>query len=338
MACYHPYKGFILGVKENGKKNIKITPFDYDYIQETESGKLIPKKLSAADPFGKFYDAYDIIPCGKCIGCQIQRSREWANRGVNELQYHDHNLFITLTYNDDNLPYLECENGITHWTLDKKDLQLFWKRLRKYTGYDKIRYLACGEYGENTYRPHYHAIVYGLDLPDKVIFSKSPTGDLYYVSETLEKIWNKGHVLIGDVTHESIAYVARYTTKKLYGEDSKYYEEFNLIPPFITMSRRPGIGYQYYEDNKEKLFTESKYYFPTKNGIGSAVPGRYYNNLFVRDFSASDVESRKDNMKKRFNDANDIKLSKTDLNYLDYLENLEYIKSKSLKALVRNKV
>lgn len=188
------------------------------------------------------------------------------------------------------------------------------------------------------YRPHYHAIVFGLKLDDLIPFQKNEIGDWLYTSKTLESIWKKGFCLVGAATHESIGYVAGYVTKKLYGNDAELYKKLNIVPPFLVMSRKPGIGRQFYEDNKEKLFEETKYFFPTRDGVGAAVPGRYYNNLFELDYGSGAVAVRKDYLKFIYDQQNKLKLSNTDKNYLDYLETEEYIKTKKTKILERSDI
>ena len=216
MSCYHPLKGFIVGTKNNGKKDIKIRSYEVDHVELLPNGNYIDRPFRDLPLLGKPYYEYDTIPCGRCIGCRLQKSREWANRAVMELPYHSSNLFITLTYDDDHVPHSGSvsDNGeyVDTLTLNKEDLRNFWKRLRNYCDNkdEKIRYLACGEYGSNTARPHYHAIVFGLSLPDLVPFTKNDLGDWLYTSETLAKIWKNGNVLVGEANYETIAYVARY--------------------------------------------------------------------------------------------------------------------------------
>ena len=128
---------------------------------------------------------------------------------------------MTLTYDDEHLP----KTG----SLVPEDLQKFLKKLRRFIEYHgsdkKIRFFACGEYGDNFCRPHYHAIIYNLDIPDLKRFSTSFSGDTYYTSNTINSIWKNGYVIIGQVTFESCAYVARYVTKKITGEQA--YEHYN---------------------------------------------------------------------------------------------------------------
>lgn len=335
MSCYHPLKGFIVGIKDNGKKDIKIRSYEVDHIELLPNGNYIDRPDRNCAPVGKPYYEFDTIPCGRCIGCRLQRRKQWSDRAVLELPYHKSNLFITLTYNNDNIPISE---GIDYdgtyvksFTLVKKDLQDFWKNLRY--RFPNIRYLACGEYGSNTWRPHYHAIVFGLDLPDLVPFKKNELGDFLYTSETLEKIWKKGYCLVGEATHESIGYVAGYVTKKKYGQEAKLYESLNICPEFLTMSRRPGLARQYYEDHKEDLFKETKYFFPTRDGVGSAYPSRYFNDLFEHDFDLTDVQLRKEALKKEYNDKIAMKLEKSSFDFLDSLIAEEYNKINQVKTL-----
>lgn len=336
LMCSHPLKGFIVGITKNGKQRLKIRPYKVDHVEVMQSGQYIDRFDPDVPALGKPYCEFVTIPCGRCASCRLRRAKDTADRCVLELQEYDSNLFLTLTYNDDNLPHSKAydENGniIMNGTLVKKDLQNFWKRLRKYTdsqGY-KIRYLACGEYGswENTHRPHYHAIVFNLKLPDLIPFTKNEFGDILYTSKILDSIWKNGYCLIGEATHQSIEYVARYVVKKQYGKNAEIYEKFNIEPEFSTCSRRPGLARNYYEKHKEELFNETTYSFPTRNGSGVAMPGRYFNNLFESDFDSVSVAERKNRIK-------DIQDSKTSLiqeqisqDYVDFLDSLDYIYNK----------
>lgn len=183
---------------------------------------------------------------------------------------HEDNSFITLTYAK------EPESR----SIDVVEYQLFMKRLRRHYPGKKIRFFHCGEYGqvlqedgltplphplvdgrEALGRSHYHAILFGLDFEDKKFFKMS-NGNRIYTSETLLKIWGKGHVTIGGVSRESAAYVARYVMKKVNGEMAgDYYkkvgedgEVFPVKPEYTTMSRRPGIGESWYRKYKNDLF------------------------------------------------------------------------------------
>lgn len=179
------------------------------------------------------------VPCGQCIGCRLERSRQWAIRCVHEAQQNEENIFATLTYDDENLPY--------RGSLQRSDLQKFFKRLRKKV--PKIRTFYCGEYGENLERPHYHALIFGWRPSDLEILRDGE--HKLYTSEKLSKTWGLGHTSFGDVTFESAAYVAGYVTKKITGDgadthysrsDPETGECYQLIPEFNGMSRSPPIG------------------------------------------------------------------------------------------------
>lgn len=154
-------------------------------------------------------------------------------RCVHEAQMHSESCFLTLTYRE--LP--------AGGSLSVRDLQLFWKRLRKDRGPGAapIRYLACGEYGEETARPHYHACLFGeAFLRDRKVWKQTAAGPLF-TSEYASSKWSHGFVVLGDVTFESAAYVAKYTVEKVLGKAApSVYGP--LRPPFSVSSRRPGIG------------------------------------------------------------------------------------------------
>lgn len=162
------------------------------------------------------------LPCGQCVGCRLERSRQWALRCMHESKLHDRNCFITLTYDEAHLP---PDRGLHY-----RDFQLFMKRLRKRFG-DNIRFYMCGEYGEKVGRPHFHACLFGHDFDDKKLWSTTPAKSKLYRSESLEELWPNGFSSVGDVTFESAAYVARYITKKITGEAAeshyKFFRSFN---------------------------------------------------------------------------------------------------------------
>lgn len=218
------------------------------------------------------------IPCGQCIGCRLERSRQWAIRCVHESKLHDDNAFLTLTYDNDHLPL----DG----SLNKKHFQDFMKRYRKYLGGDKIRYYHCGEYGEELRRPHYHAIIFGHDFSDKKYW-KTEKDNQYFTSAALNKIWGKGQCVIGTVTFNSCAYVARYVLKKVTGEKAEEHyssnnllgEETNLVPEYTTMSRNKGIGHEWYQKYKDEVYPDD---FIVLNGM-KMKPPKYYEQFFAID-------------------------------------------------------
>lgn len=168
------------------------------------------------------------LPCGRCAGCRLEYSRQWAIRCHHEAQAWTWNTFITLTYSDENLP--------SDGSVKPRHLQLFMKRLRKKFG-DGIRFFGCGEYSDED-RPHYHAILFNHHFHDRTWW-KNYRGNPLYVSDELKKLWEYGYHTIGSVSFESAGYVARYCMKKL-GADSA--EKRGLHPEFVRMSRSPPIG------------------------------------------------------------------------------------------------
>lgn len=236
------------------------------------------------------------LPCGRCIGCRLEYSRQWAMRCVHEASLYESNSFLTLTYNDENLP----PDG----SLDKSHFQKFMKRFRKLLDPHKIRFFGCGEYGtscltcgknendcnkdlshvfiETFGRPHFHACIFNYDFPDKQPYSKRD-GVVLYTSEILQKLWPFGFVTIGDVTFESAAYVARYVTKKITGDLAETHysrhcsytgELYSITPEFPLMSRNPGIARDWYETYNGDL---EKDFLTLRGNI--MRPPKYYDYL-----------------------------------------------------------
>jgi hypothetical protein len=215
MPCYHPLRAWRSErVNANGKR------------------ELVFRKEQAFNVL----DSID-LPCGKCIGCRLERSRQWAIRCMHEASLYDDNCFLTLTYDNEHLP----EDG----SLNKKHFQDFMKRFRKKFPDSKIRYFHCGEYGEQLGRPHYHACIFNFDFEDKKLY-KIVNDQRLYTSVVLNELWSFGFCIIGSVTFESAAYVARYITKKVTGEKAEEHYK-GKCPEYITMSRRPGIGKGWYD-------------------------------------------------------------------------------------------
>lgn len=179
------------------------------------------------------------LPCGHCVPCRLAKAREWATRCYHELLTCSSGAsFLTLTYNNDNLPDDKCVSNRTH--------QLFMKRLRKALPGVKIRFFMCAEYGEKYCRPHYHYIIFGYDFPDKKPWKNSHTGHPMCRSALLERLWTFGYSTVQRVTYETCQYVARYVLKKAHGRDGeKWYEVNGLVPEFCRCSNRPGIGHDW---------------------------------------------------------------------------------------------
>lgn len=217
------------------------------------------------------------LPCGRCIGCRLERSRQWAIRCIHEASLHDHNCFITLTYDANNQPH----DGGLHF----RDVQLFLKRLRKQ--FPGLRYYGCGEYGGQFGRPHWHLILFNHTFTDLTLWRKSNAGNSLFRSATLERLWPYGYSSIGNVTFESAAYVARYIMKKVTGDPAnKAYQSVSTVtgeifdrrPEFNFMSLKPGIAADWWAKHKNDVTVRDAV---IHDGTPSKPP-RYYDKLLKR--------------------------------------------------------
>lgn len=253
MVCYHPLIAVDVTQGTSSKKVIQV-------IGSAEQNPALYVKAQ------KDLHCY-IVPCGQCVGCRLERSRQWAIRISQEASLYEHNCFITLTYTDQ-----YCPNS-----LDLRDFQLFMKRLRKKYG-NGIRFFHCGEYGDLNGRPHYHAALLNFDFPDKKLYY-SNNGFNYYLSESLSDLWPYGIHLISDLTYDSAGYIARYVLKKLTGDVAvDAYKDKK--PPYVTMSRRPGIGFPWIEKYLENVYNLDRV---VVNGHES-LPPRYYDEVLKANF------------------------------------------------------
>lgn len=271
VACYHPltlYRGLdgrLVGTKPAGR---------------------IPRPVT--------------ISCRQCIGCLLEHSRQWAVRCVHESKMHESNCFITLTYDPEHLP-LDWSLDLTHWQEFAKRLRQHYSRHMKALGiappFKPFRFFHCGEYGkpeegdfENSHgRPHYHALLFGKNfLPDRKFHKHTENGDKLYTSEVLTRTWGKGQCLIGELTHESAAYVARYTMKRKRGDQAKdFYQHVDLKtgevtklkPEYATMSRRPGIGAAWFAKFGKDVYPHD--YVVNQDGK-TGKPPRFYDTLLER--------------------------------------------------------
>jgi len=264
------------------------------------------------------------IPCGQCVGCRLERSRQWAVRCVHEASLHEDNCFITLTYNNESLP----EDG----SLNKKHFQDFMKRLRKKFKNKKIRYYHCGEYGDKNFRPHYHAIIFGLEFDDQKLFTVT-NGEKLYTSEILEKLWPFGFSTIGTVTFESAAYVARYVMKKVNGKNAKnHYERidsntgeiYNLVPEYNTMSRRPGIASKWFDKYKDDVYPSDNIHLREK----TFRPPKFYDKMYEHLMPDEMEKIKKQRMINMAKHADD--------NTADRLAVKEQVKNAQLNKLIRS--
>lgn len=259
------------------------------------------------------------IPCGQCIGCRLEYSKQWAIRCVLEAKLYKYNYFITLTYSPEHIPtvpHIDKETGeyIDMASLKKRDIQLFLKRLRKHFA-DKyqhvgIRFYLCGEYGENTERPHYHAIIFNLPLNDLKPYFINHEHQQIYTSETIDKLWGLGITSVGEVTYQSAAYVARYILKKQKGKNEN---ELSRLPEFTQMSRNPGIGTEYFNLKKDEILKYDEIILPVRGGkVTSIMPPKWFDILTERE-DPDKLKVIKEQRLARAQESREIKSSQTSL-------------------------
>ena len=252
MPCYHPLKAF----------------------QSSPGSRLVFVK-SGSPQLANWQRLFDgkspmalQVPCGKCIGCRLEYSRDWALRCMLEASRYSPELcwFLTLTYDNEHVPlrytqhvnvdvgsgeFLGLDSMNVALTLQPSDLHSFFNSLRKHEerlGRTGVRFFAAGEYGDLSRRPHYHAIVFNLRLDDLrpnslMAWSIQTNGSRFplFESPTLNSIWHRGNVCVAQCNFDTCAYVARYITKKQKGLNAKsYYDELGVHPEFSRCSRRPG--------------------------------------------------------------------------------------------------
>lgn len=295
--------------------------------EKTESGKALIVFSRPAKPHEEVQ-----FSCGQCKPCRLNYAKEWGIRCFHESLRFTDNCFLTLTYNPICLP--------DNYGLRRKDLTDFMKRVRRnYSGslsvYNKqtnkieypIRFFACGEYGDENSRPHYHTCLFNIDFDDKVFWKLSDSGEKVYVSEKASKLWTRlikkskcklypdnliikgnrryylklGHVYLGEVNFKSACYIARYIMKKITGDkadehykriDEETGEIYKVDPEFITMSRRPGLGRDWIQDYKSDCYPHDYVTIDGKH----LQPPKYYDK-FMEEVSEEMIKKIKNSRK-----------------------------------------
>jgi hypothetical protein len=298
MSCFKPISGYMSTL--------------------VRGGKIIGKNFTTHKPSNGYPFHAAQVPCGYCIGCRLEKSRQWALRCTHEAKMHKQNCFITLTFNPESLAKRARKS------LDVREFQLFMKKLRQHIYRSSlrafkarhstslrrgprrlsvgpivrkalrkkasVRFYHCGEYGAKYGRPHYHACLFGYNFPDKKLFKTTPNGSKLYTSKTLEKLWPYGYHSIARFDFNTAAYVARYTLKKIYGAAAihHYPEDVNsttgevtsLQPEYSTMSRRPGIGKPWLDRYQSDIYPKD---FVSHQGREMRPP-RFYDKHFEAQF------------------------------------------------------
>lgn len=201
------------------------------------------------------------VGCGRCVPCLRKKQIDWCFRLQKELVASSSACFLTLTYDNESIPI--SEGG---YSLARRDFQLFMKRLRKHANQkQKIKYYACGEYGDKTERPHYHAIVFNLPRP----FEKY-----------IQKAWKLGHIHVGTVTEASIFYTTKYALKGLRRKKPFEYDDLGREPQFQLMSN--GLGEVYAKEIiRDYLITNGTKLLTVEGGAKKKLPRYYIDKMFT---------------------------------------------------------
>lgn len=219
------------------------------------------------------------VPCGKCVGCRLERAREWGVRCEHEIKVSGPSSCVTLTYAPE---YLPADGNLNH-----RHFQLFMKKLRKSGLFFRPRYFMCGEYGEIDSRPHFHSLLFGVWFDDRQYW-RTVNGNKYFRSKTLEKFWTMGHCEIGPADFKAAAYIARYGMKQVNNEwsitpygrvDLKTGEVKPTVPAYCRMSLKPGIGAGFFFKYRQEIVD---FDHVIQDGRPSSLP-RYYDKLIEKD-------------------------------------------------------
>lgn len=245
MTCFYPIRGF-----------------------RGPGGKVVASRAKSA------LQVSVVVPCGRCMGCRLDRARDWAVRISHEVSLHEHTCFVTLTYDNEHLP-----EGAT---LVKKHCQDFMKRLRKSIEPARVRFFLCGEYGGQNKRPHYHVLLFGY-RPDDAWLWTVRNNCRVFRAPSLEALWTFGNSEFGEVTPASADYVARYSVKSAEQDadrfvrwDSETGETWEVEPEFCLMSRKPMIGELWFRKYASDCFPSD---FLVVDGRKVPVPRAYKKRL-----------------------------------------------------------
>lgn len=276
-----------------------------------------------------FGDTLAELPCGRCMDCRVDLARSWSARCTHEASLHrrpdgsSRGAFITLTFSEEGTERRARETGTNPHSLDIRDWQLFAKRLRSQMARDekriripkeqrtKLRFFAVGEYGDQNLRPHYHALLFNWDFgQDRFEYSRDD-GSQAWLSPTLARLWPYGFHDITLITPQTIAYVCRYTTKKLWGPKEEQWlqrtdvrtgEVVKVAREFATMSRRPGIGERWLRQYKGDVFPDD---FVLLNGKKAKTPKYYLTKLAELDPTMHEnIKQQREERQKKNDDKN----------------------------------
>lgn len=340
IGCYQP----LLRVEDRSKWTKAKDGHLYHPAKITGTKQLEWYNKELITPYTKT----EIIPCGKCAGCRLDYSRDWANRAYLESLSWKHNYFVTLTY-DDNALYIpdimETSDGFTYTEIEEQEwkgilipddfrrfLNTFRKIMEREYKATNIRFIGCGEYGKEYRRPHYHLILFNCPLPTDTFYHPRVNYGKYeyYQNTIIERAWQKGISNICPATWNNMAYTARYIMKKQNGKESEdYYAMRGQIKEFFRSSLQPGIGRKYYEDHKEEIYRIDKIMIKNQGGTHWTQPPKYFDKLFEKE-NPEEFEKIKQKRKKQMIQNLKLKAQTTSLTQWEQLQiELESLENKA---------
>lgn len=330
MACYHPayiQRSVKLSTGEVSTKFLgsKLRCLETDSVLKEAYQGLKENGFHPRTYQNGFAHDFIQIPCGKCIGCRMDYSRSWADR----MTYHvigreENSFFLTLTYDDDHLETLEHSCNYDLYALNYEHIREFIKALRNKFRDCSLDFYYSGEYGDSSFRPHFHMIVYnvpreGLELE---FWKLNDNGDVVYTSEVIHRLWKKGICSVSDFSWRGAAYTASYVEKKRDGRALIEYTAVGLTPEKCGCSRRPGLAHDYYMENYQDIWKNSGLSVDrTVNASGKLGIPRYFRKLAENGVGFDDFLEWQERSLERQNLLNPFKLenSSFDLNSIGRL-------------------
>lgn len=332
IACYYPMRA----IRKPGSNQYKMIKMEQRRFNRSDWVPYVDKDT------GELIEPIE-LPCGKCIGCRLEYSRQWANRCVLEsLSYpKGWSWFLTLTIDDDHLGEYVTSHGFA--TVHTDDITTFMKALRgrwadQHEVSDGIRFFGASEYGDDSMRPHYHILVFGLPLFDLEIYKNNAQGDTLYKSKELDGVWKKGFVTVGEFNWNTAAYTARYVMKKAKGMDAGYYEALDIEPEKTRMSRRPGIGQAYLDHHIEEIYDLDEIVLPASHGTPHAIAPPKFFDKKLKDLDEPFFNKIKDQRKRIAEIRQQAKGQQHGYDPLEYLAVEERAKKNSLSVFKRSNV
>lgn len=344
MACSSPAALLVYKRLEDDKFKKMFVPNVFPDEIATKTNFLYQREQLLRD--GWIANIYS-VGCGSCHSCRMRYSREWANRCVLESMCYDksNSYFVTLTYADEYLPHSD-KTGLP--TLKWSDHELFNKRLRRYFDYhfgsQGMRFYTAGEYGDLNGRPHYHQLLFNINIPDLEYLAINKFGDTLYTSKILTDLWGMGIVVIGALNWNTAAYTARYVMKKQKGINSLVYTINGIEKPDTRMSTRPGIAVPWFEQYGHDLYLQEavdcdgfpifhdRIILPSNGDKAmSCKPPRIFDRIASdRGFPVDQVKEMRQRVAELMDEQRKIRVMETDRSYFSALEDISKNSNKGM--------